>query len=454
MFSCSLCVHVFMCSGLRNELYPLFLKAFSGIDLTQNQCLNTQNQCDLTQNQCLNTQNQCLEISSGLGFPQVEKTTSHTGQKTCVRKNFSVTVVSTQNNKPRPRKDPWDPLDFTASVPIESGIIYTKVTGPYTAKDRKLWPVLVHHAWKNDDLLAAEHSIPIAKISKLFSEHGCDNSARWIWDSTKRLAKTQIEWVNVSQRRKKAIGFSVLLSSAQIEKDEITGVYTLKYTLPEPLCVLLKDPEQYGRLRTQLLLSLSSKYAISLYEVMTTIINRQNPEIRVTLDQLRQWLKVPEGKLTKWHHLRQRALDPAVEELNIRSDNSGFMVEYEVNRGPRNRVDSLTFRTSKTREMILEEQVISQSFHSTQREQLSLFESGEFEAATPETVLHEEILKPLRDDDFRAKIRKLVPGRNISGLEAEWLMWAQFKPDFPPKDIQKAFYGFCRSKGGVQREES
>lgn len=282
-----------------------------------------------------------------------------------------------QKKSPRPRRDPWDPYDFSASVPIESGIIYTKVTGPYTAKDRKLWPVLVHHAWQRDDLLDVEHSIPVSQISKLFSEHGGDNSARWIWDSTRRLAKTQIEWVNVSQRRKKAIGFSVLLSSAVIEKDELTNVFTLRYTLPEPLCRLLKDPEQYGRIRTQLLLSLSSKYAISLYEVLTTIINREKPEIQVTLEQLRQWLKVPEGKLTKWHHLRQRALDPSVEELNSRAEHSGFRVSYTVKRGPRNRVDSLTFRTEKTKGQILEEHILEQSLHVDGREQLSLFDSAE-----------------------------------------------------------------------------
>lgn len=364
-----------------------------------------------------------------------------------------VSVDLKKHNSPKPRKDPWDPSDFTASVPIESGIIYTKVSGPYTAKDRKLWPLLVHHAWQNDDLLASEHSIPIAKISKLFSEHGGDNSARWIWDSTKRLAKTQLEWVNVSQRRKKAVGFSVLLSSAQIEKDEPTGVFTLRYTLPQPLCNLLRDPDQYGRIRTQLLLSLSSKYTISLYEVLTTIVNRDKPEMKVTLNQLRQWLKVPEGKLTKWHHLRQRALDPAVEELNSRSDHSGFKVNYEVNRGARNRVESLTFRTKKTRAQILEDQVIMQSLHANRREQLSLFESDELDAVTPEQVLHEEVLRPLRDDDFRAKLRKIVPGRDLGSLEMEWLVWAQFKPDFPPKDVQKAFLGFCRRKGGAERAD-
>tara|TARA_Y100000815_G_scaffold166729_2_gene151321 strand:+ start:423 stop:1526 length:1104 start_codon:yes stop_codon:yes gene_type:complete len=357
--------------------------------------------------------------------------------------------------QPRPRRDPWDPSDFTASVPIESGIIYTKVTGPYTAKDRKLWPVLVHHAWQTDDLLGEEHAIPIAKISKLFSEHGSDNSARWIWDSTKRLAKTQIEWVNVSQRRKKAVGFSVLLSSAIIEKDDLTDVFTLRYTLPEPLCKLLKDPEQYGRIRTQLLLSLSSKYTVSLYEVLTTIINREKPEIEVDLDELRQWLKVPDGKLTQWHHLRQRALDPAVDELNSRAENSGFSVTYEVKNGVRNRVEALVFRTEKTKEQMLEDRILQQSLHAGRREQLSLFDSAEFDKIeSPEETLQQEVLRTLRDDDdFRAKVRKLVPGRNLASLEMEWLAWAQFKSDFPPKDPQKAFLGFCKRKGGAAREE-
>lgn len=132
---------------------------------------------------------------------------------------------------PKPRNDPWDSKDFSASVPIESGVLYTKVTGPYTAKDRKLWPVLLHNAWQNDEVLSQEHHIPISRIVHLFTDHGCDNSARWIWESAKRLSKTQIEWVNVEHNRKKAVGFSVLLSSAVIEKDELTGLFTLSYTI-------------------------------------------------------------------------------------------------------------------------------------------------------------------------------------------------------------------------------
>ena len=95
-----------------------------------------------------------------------------------------------------------------------------------------------------------------------------------------------------------------------------------------PLCRLLQDPEQYGRIRTQVLLSLSSKYAISLYEVLTTIINRKKSELRLTLEQLRQILRIPEDKLGKWSHIKMRDLDPAVEELNVRAENSGFKVTY------------------------------------------------------------------------------------------------------------------------------
>ena len=350
-----------------------------------------------------------------------------------------------QSKKPRPRNQPWDARDFTASVPIESGIIYTKINGPYTAKDRKLWPVLVHHAWQDDDKLGQQHHIPVSQIVKLFSEHGGDNSPRWLWDSAKRLSETRIEWVSIEHSRRKAVGFSVLLSSAVIEKDENTGFYTLSYTIPEPLCLLLKDPVQYGRIRTQLLLSLSSKYAVSLYEVLTTVINREKPELALDVDQLRRLLKVPEDKLLKWHHLKQRALDPAIEELNTRSAHSGFSVTYEVKKGLKNRVDGVLFRTEKTEALLLEEEALTSRKATSQ---LSLFDSQDSPAPD------EAFLKPLREDTYRQWIRKLFPGKDIVALEQEWLAWARTKPDFPPKDIQKAFAGFCHGKSSEKQKRA
>ena len=346
------------------------------------------------------------------------------------------------SKSPKPRRDPWDPQDFSASVPIESGVLYTKVTGPYTAKDRKLWPVLLHNAWQDDEKLSQEHHIPISKIVHLFTEHGCDSSTRWIWESAKRLSKTHIEWVNVEHNKRKAVGFSVLLASAIIERDELTGLFTLSYTIPEPLCRLLKDPVQYGRIQTQLLLSLSSKYAVSLYEILTTIINRKKPELRVSIDQLRQIFKVADDKLTKWSHLKMRALDPAVEELNSRTEHSGFKVTYELVRGPKSRIDAVLFKTKKTEARLLEDD--SLRFKKVPN-QLSLFESGN--SNNPD----ESFLRPLREDLYRDWLRKLKPGLDLAALEQEWLEWARAKPNFPPRDIQKAFAGFvCQKKDTVR----
>lgn len=339
---------------------------------------------------------------------------------------------------PRPRKDPWDPNDFSSSVPIESGVLYTKVTGPYTAKDRKLWPLLLHHAWQNDESLSQEHHIPVSRIVYLFSEHGCDNSARWIWESAKRLSKTHIEWVNVEQNKKKSVGFSVLLASAVIEKNEMTDLFTLSYTIPEPLCRLLKDPEQYGRIQTQLLLSLSSKYAVSLYEVLTTIVNRKKAELRLTIDQVRQIFKVEDDKLLKWSHLKSRALDPAIEELNSRVGHSGFRVSYDLIRGPKMRIDGVVFRTQKTKERDLQEETLRDKVVPTH--QLSLF--GDAVSSQPDDTF----LRPLREDDYREWLKSLNPGVDLYALEQEWLAWARSKPDFPPKNIQKAFAGFCHLK--------
>ena len=64
-------------------------------------------------------------------------------------------------------------------------------------------------------------------------------------------------------------------------------------------------------------LAFESRYAIRLYELMSLRagLTRKHEEL-FTLPELRARLGVPDGKLTRWVHLRQKALDPAVAEVN------------------------------------------------------------------------------------------------------------------------------------------
>lgn len=85
----------------------------------------------------------------------------------------------------------------------------------------------------------------------------------------------------------------------------------LRFAFPALLIPILKDPGHFARLRVHFLIGLSGKYSVTLYELLESVANKIDPFIDVQLDTLRQWLKVPEGKLNSWDYLNSRALLPA-----------------------------------------------------------------------------------------------------------------------------------------------
>src|SRR6185295_7137798 len=75
---------------------------------------------------------------------------------------------------------------------------------------------------------------------------------------------------------------------------------------------------------------LSGKYSVTLYELLESVANKEVPELRASVDELRQWLKVPEGKLLRWQDLRRYVLEPAVKQINDNPTGAGFRVRMLV----------------------------------------------------------------------------------------------------------------------------
>ena len=54
--------------------------------------------------------------------------------------------------------------------------------------------------------------------------------------------------------------------------------------------------------------------------------NKEVPELRASVEELRQWLKVPEGKLLRWQDVRRDVLEPALRQINANPTGAGFRV--------------------------------------------------------------------------------------------------------------------------------
>lgn len=235
--------------------------------------------------------------------------------------------------------------DDPATVPVPLQVIMVKVDGPYTERDRKLWTFLLHAVW--DDLETKTlHELSVSDINRVFRDLGGDHSIEWIWESARRLARTVVEWeCTYGDDRLKEQGVSSLFGAVVSKSARQSG--RLKFHFPALLIPIIKQPHRFARLRVHFMMSLSGKYAVTLYEILEGFVNRKDGLFECSIADFRQWMKVPDGTYPTWKNLKLRVIDPAVAQINADPLGAGFSVEYEPIREGRF-YDRLRFRLTKT----------------------------------------------------------------------------------------------------------
>jgi len=326
--------------------------------------------------------------------------------------------------------DIWQPAsDEVATLPVPLPVVIVKVEGPYTERDRKLWAFLIHAIW--DDLLTNRvHEISVERINTVFRSLGSDNNKNWVWDSAKRLCKTSVEWNETGQDDERYNGIASLLSGAiTTTKAKKTG--RLVFEVPALLARVIRQPTQFARLRVHFLISLSGKYAVTLYEILEAYANRHDPVLVVEINQLRQWLKVPDGKLEKWYDLKRFAIDPALQQINDNPQGAGFTVTMdEIKEG--RAVVQARFMVSKTSRRMADEDALQPE---TETQYLPSPRPGG--ASGP----------PLPPSAYE-QAKKVAQRCDIYALEQQWREWLEKKkdPDYSPA----SFVAFCRKKAARQ----
>ncbi len=320
---------------------------------------------------------------------------------------------------PVPTGDPWVPSPADpATVPVPLPVIIVSVNGPYTERDRKLWTFLLHAVWDQLDERAV-HAIPVSEINSVFRELGGEHDSKWIWESATRLTETIVKW-HYTEGDTRYDGIAALFSAQISRNNRKEGI--LRFQFPGLLIPIFKDPRRFSRLRTHFLIELSGKYAVTLYELLESVANKDVPELRATVDELRQWLKVPEGKLIRWQDLRRYVLEPAIKQVNDNPTGAGFQVRMRLEKESR-AIRWVVFEVLKTKER----QAIDARLKDHEK-QLSLFD------------VH---LRTVTYD----KAKALASGWDIYALEAEWKQWGSQQKAWPPKNPDAAFLGFCKQRG-------
>ena len=89
------------------------------------------------------------------------------------------------------------------------------------------------------------------------------------------------------------------------------------YSFPAAVRGIIRQSSQYARLQKQVMFAFSSKYALALYEMVQKRGNlKYKTSEEFPIETFRGMLGVETGKLTQFKSFKQRAIDPAVLEVN------------------------------------------------------------------------------------------------------------------------------------------
>jgi hypothetical protein len=173
------------------------------------------------------------------------------------------------------------------------------------------------------------------------------------------------------------------------------------------------------------MIGLSGKYAVTLYMLLESVANRQTPVLDVELFQLREWLKVPDGKLEKWYDIKRFILEPALKQINDNPDAAGFSVVMDAIKDSR-AVDRVRFVLTKSDSRLIDEKRVQHI--EPPKKQAGQSIGG---LSLPPSAIEQG--------------RKVAPGWDIYTLERQWREWMADKPK--PKTAAGSFVGFCKEKG-------
>jgi hypothetical protein len=243
-----------------------------------------------------------------------------------------------------------------SGYPLWLGAVHVAYAeGPeLTVQDRQIWTYLVALAYETMNT-ADDHRVTYRAIREQLAERmeiaadedgnqvtrraigpGHDSYER-IKDSVLKLMKTIVVWdvFKEDKRSEKVFSgqrFSQLLGSGGYDTIDAGNERMLVYSFPLHLRPLLGNPQTYSYLRTRVVFSFTSIYALRLYEALQRHADRRIKPWRVTLDipKLRLLLGIKDGQLEGFARIKQRALDPALEQINAFAE---FDVDYDVKRG-------------------------------------------------------------------------------------------------------------------------
>lgn len=176
-----------------------------------------------------------------------------------------------------------------------------------TLSARRLYNTLLAYAFGKDlGVEGYEWSIPMSEL------RGSHNSNDRLGESIEALMKT-IVTVRLQDGRTRRV--QLLGGNDMGDPNRPHG--TLTYSFDKRLVPLLRESTVFGKIELSVMKAFTTKYALALYEALSRRVRLKHVFIEVIpIDEFREILGVPQGKLTTFGNLNQYAIKPAMTEIN------------------------------------------------------------------------------------------------------------------------------------------
>lgn len=217
-------------------------------------------------------------------------------------------------------------------------VIEIRGHGTLTLHDRRVMNVLYANAGQQicDDV---QHVISIAKL------RGSHKGGERVKDSIIKLMTTIVQVPVLGRNGKPATKRVQVLSDTTTSDDEDDPTGHVVYSFSRGMREIIKDSTLWGRVRTAVIFAFTSKYSLTLYELISARINLDYIwQEEFGLKDFRSLIGVPDDKLIRMPDLLRFCVQVAEREVSHMAD---FGVKIDpIRRGGQKRGLVVGFRVS------------------------------------------------------------------------------------------------------------
>lgn len=202
-------------------------------------------------------------------------------------------------------------------------LIDIRGTEGLTLQDRKIYNLLIHNAF-GPEMAEYDHqwTVPLSQL------RGTHKGNERISASIHRLMTTVVTARGTNGKTRR---FQLLGGNDMDDEDRPDG--RLTYNFDRRLVEVLKDSISFGRLELAVMKAFTSKYALGLYEHVAKRVRLDYKMWETyTLEEFRAILGVPSDKLVSFSSLNQKAVSPALLEINALCDFTAWVKPRKTGR--------------------------------------------------------------------------------------------------------------------------